>query len=192
MDDMRHHMKLIFSKIKNDSIFEEDFLKLDDSNGTIEFKHFSSPGGIAVVYAPNGTGKTSFTNILEEKASSDDKYFKAIDEEGNEITPETDSFQIISNQINRNIIPGKTTDYLIGEQIRKEYALKDKINNDFENLFVELKSIYKTKYLVNRVGHYFIENHSFSSFSNHELAIGGYIRDIVNVRKKVKISKRKI
>lgn len=183
-------MKLVFSEIKNDSIFEEDFLNLDDTNGTIEFKHFSNPGGIVVIYAPNGTGKTSLTNILEEKVSSDSKYFKAIDEEGNEITSDTDSFQIISNQINRNIIPGETTDYLIGEQIRKEYASKDKSNNDFEKLFVELKSIYKTKYLVNRVGHYFIENYSFSSFSDHELAIRGYIRDIVNVRKKSKDIKK--
>lgn len=190
MDAIRHHMKLVFSEIKNDSIFEEDFLHLDDSNGTIEFKHFSSPGGIAVVYAPNGTGKTSFTNILEEKVSSDNKYFKAINEEGKKITPETDSFQIISNQINRNIIPGKTTDYLVGDQIRKEYALKDKIDNGFEKLFVDLRDIYKTNYLVKRVGHYFIENHSFSSFSNHELAIGGYIRDIVNVRKKSKDIKK--
>ena len=177
-------MQLVFSIIKNGSIFDKDFLNLDSSRGTIEFKHFSAPGGIAVVYAPNGTGKTSFTSILEEKASSNEKYFEAMDENGNKILPETNVFHIISNQINRNIIPGKTTDYLIGEQIRKEYALRDKINVDFEKMYKDLKKLYRKKYSVKRVGHFFIKRHSFSSFYNHEMAIGGYIRDIVNVNKK--------
>ena len=55
-------MKIIFSSIKNNNIFETDFEHLSSQNGTIEFKHMQGSGGIAVIYAPNGTGKTSLAN----------------------------------------------------------------------------------------------------------------------------------
>ena len=46
-------MKIIFSSIKNNDIFETDFAHLSSQNGTIEFKHMQGSGGIAVIYAPN-------------------------------------------------------------------------------------------------------------------------------------------
>ena len=85
------------------------------------------PGGVAVVYAPNGTGKSSLANLLNTEESSDILTFSAVDENGNNITPETRAFHVIPDQINRNVIRGKTTDYLIGAQIRREYELKDRI-----------------------------------------------------------------
>ena len=51
-------MKIIFSAIKNSGIFEDDFMHLSEEKGTIEFKRMQTAGGIAVIYAPNGTGKT--------------------------------------------------------------------------------------------------------------------------------------
>ena len=45
-------MKIIFSSIKNNDIFETDFAHLSSQNGTIEFKHMQGSGGIAVRYAP--------------------------------------------------------------------------------------------------------------------------------------------
>lgn len=57
-------MKIIFSAIKNAGIFEDDFMHLPEGKGTIEFKRMQTAGGIAVIYAPNGTGKTSFANLL--------------------------------------------------------------------------------------------------------------------------------
>ena len=51
-------MKIIFSAIKNSGIFEDDFMHLPEERGTIEFKRMQTAGGIAVIYAPNGTGKT--------------------------------------------------------------------------------------------------------------------------------------
>ena len=53
-------MKIIFSAIKNSGIFEDDFMHLSEEKGTIEFKRMQTAGGIAVIYAPNGTGKTFF------------------------------------------------------------------------------------------------------------------------------------
>ena len=68
-------MKLFFSSLKNSCIFEDDFAHLSEQNGTIEFKRMQTSGGIAVVYAPNGTGKTSFANLLSMEVSQENSYF---------------------------------------------------------------------------------------------------------------------
>lgn len=124
-------MKIIFSSIKNNDIFETDFAHLSSQNGTIEFKHMQGSGGIAVIYAPNGTGKTSLANLLDVEVSTEKNSFVASDDQGNTITPETMAFHVIQDQLNRNVIRGKTTDYLIGAQIRREYELRDQINAAF-------------------------------------------------------------
>lgn len=64
-------MKIIFSAIKNSGIFEDDFMHLPEEKGTIEFKRMQTAGGIAVIYAPNGTGKTSFANLLSTEVSNE-------------------------------------------------------------------------------------------------------------------------
>lgn len=64
-------MKIIFSAIKNAGIFEDDFMHLPEGKGTIEFKRMQTAGGIAVIYAPNGTGKTSFANLLSTEVSNE-------------------------------------------------------------------------------------------------------------------------
>ena len=104
-------MKLIFSVLKKSCIFEDDFTHLSEQNGTIKFKRMQTSGGIAVVYAPNGTGKTSLANLLSVEVSQENSSFNATDEHGNVITPETKSFHVIQDQINRNVIRGETTDY---------------------------------------------------------------------------------
>ncbi len=43
-------MKLVFKSIKNEAIFGSDFECLSERQGTIEFKHMHTPGGLAVVY----------------------------------------------------------------------------------------------------------------------------------------------
>ena len=112
-------------------------------NGAIEFKHMQGSGGIAVVYAPNGTGKTSLANLLDMEASAENISFVATDEQGNTIAPETKAFHVIQDQLNKNVIRGKTTDYLIGVQIRREYELRDRINSSFLNAYDQLASKYK-------------------------------------------------
>ena len=121
-------MKIIFSAIKNSGIFEDDFMHLPEEKGTIEFKRMQTAGGIAVIYAPNGTGKTSFANLLSTEVSNENIFFDAVDERGNRIAPESGVFHVIQDQINRNVIRGETTDYLIGAQIRREYDLRNQIN----------------------------------------------------------------
>lgn len=174
-------MKIIFSSIKNNDIFEPDFEHLSNQNGTIKFKHMQGAGGIAVVYAPNGTGKTSLANLLDIKTSTEKSSFVAFDELGNTITPETRAFHVIQDQLNRNVIRGKTTDYLIGAQIRREYELKDQINAAFRNAYEQLSAKYKTEFKVSKVGDYLLTQIQSVQDTTHRTAFQ-YIRSIVNTR----------
>lgn len=172
-------MKITFSSLKNSCIFEGDFMHLSEQNGTIEFKSMQATGGIAVVYAPNGTGKTSFTNLLSKEVSEENLFFNAIDEHGNVITLETKSFHVIQDQLNRNVIRGKTTDYLIGAQIRREYELRDQINSLFNNAYEKLALKYKTEFKVSKVKDYLLLQIQSLQDQTHPTAYQ-YIRSIVN------------
>ena len=172
-------MKIIFSSLKNSSIFEDDFMHLSDQNGTIEFKRMQMSGGIAVIYAPNGTGKTSLANLLSMEASEENSSFNAIDEHGNIITPETKSFHVIQDQLNRNVIRGETTDYLIGAQIRREYELREQINLLFKSAYENLVSKYKKEYNVSKVKDYLLIQMNSLTDNIHQTAYP-YIRSIVN------------
>ena len=88
-------MKIVFSSIKNNDIFVPDFNNLSEKYGTIEFKGKQGSGRIAVVYAPNGTGKTSLANLLDVETSSTNMSFVVTDDNGNEIKPETGAFHVI-------------------------------------------------------------------------------------------------
>ena len=147
-------MKLKFTKIHNDAIFNSDFDSMSDANGTIEFKRKNhARGGIAVVYAPNGTGKSSIAEVLQSETSSSDTSFSAISDNGTVITPESHAFHVIGDQISRHIIQGDESQYLVGQEIKREYELKKKVNEGFHKTFGEkLPDLYKNKYSVSTVG----------------------------------------
>lgn len=172
-------MKLVFSSIKYSTIFEPEFQSLTPSNGTIEFKHMNTAGGIAVVYGPNGSGKSSLANVLSAEASSDQISFAAVDDFNTTITPESNVFHIIPDQINRNIIRGKETDYLIGQQIRREYELRDRINAAFETAYNGLRSKYKSDYKVSKVDDYLLTQIGSLLQAPYPTAFG-FVRTIVN------------
>ena len=174
-------MKLKFSMIKNGDIFEKDFFSLNENNGTIQFKQMGASGGLAVIYAPNGTGKSSLTNLLSISASSKLQSFEAADDKGSVITPETGAFHTIHDQNNRNVIHGKETDYLIGKQIRREYELRDRINDTFKNAFDSLVKTYKNAYKVSKVTDYLLIQIDKDDTLKDKRGYN-YLRDIVNVR----------
>ena len=178
-------MKLVFKSIKNEAIFGSDFECLSERQGTIEFKHMHTPGGLAVVYAPNGTGKSSFTKVLSSEKSTANISFLAEDENGNSIMPENGAFHTIKDQINRNVIRGKETDYLVGAQIRREYELRDSINADYLNAINMLVGIYKNEYKVSKVGDLLLNHIPMLEGESFQKAYL-YIKSIVNSRNRGK------
>lgn len=173
-------MKITFSSIKNGTIFNSDFQHLANDNGTIKFKHNSNnTGGIAVVYAPNGTGKSSLARVLETDKESEDLSFSVTDEKGNAITVKSNAFHIIHDQIDRNIIPGEETDYLVGKQIRKEYELRAKINAAFFQVFSGLNDKYKKEFKVTKVSDFFLKKIATLKSAPY-LNAHTYLKSIIN------------
>ena len=167
---------LNFSKIKYENIFEDEYENLLlTGNSKLEFKmQPQAQGGIAVVYAPNGTGKTSFSDVLANETFSEEKNFIA-DYNGLEIREGDRKFHVIKDQINRNVIPGDTSDYLIGPDIRREYELKRKISNGFIAAFSQLPKTIKDEYKITKIGDFLI------SKLENEAAVR-YIKDIIPTR----------
>lgn len=54
---------------------------------------------------------------------------------------------VISDQNDRNIIEGKTQDFILGDNIKREYELREQINANFTGLFSKkLMATLKNKY----------------------------------------------
>lgn len=118
---------LEFYKIKRENIFANDFDNFIKNN-----KITFSETGIAVIYAPNGVGKTSLSKVLDcQKGSEFDAKFGTIvvNEKKNDL------FHVISDQNSRHIIQGETEEFLLGDDIRKEFELKKKIDNEITEVF---------------------------------------------------------
>ena len=171
-------MKLVFSVIKNGTIFEPEFQRLTPDVGSIDFKRMGTTGGIAVVYAPNGTGKSSLSRVLGSEPV-DDISFSAVDENGDFV--ESNAFHVIPDQINRNVIRGKETDYLVGRQIKREYELRDRINKLFSDAYAALSGKYKNDFKVSKVGDFLLKQIEKVPESPYSTAFK-YIRSIVNSR----------
>jgi len=134
---------LIFKKIVREEIFDEFFADMQEDNGL----KFSS-NGIAVVYAPNGTGKSSFAHVLGRGAESEYEVFW--DEERLTSKDEIDNFHVINDQNSRNIIEGTTEDFVLGDDIKREYFLKSEVEARFNSLFEGLSSKLKNEFGVDK------------------------------------------
>jgi ABC-type lipoprotein export system ATPase subunit len=164
--------EITFTKIKKETIFCEDFIDFNVNN-LIKF----SKQGIAVLYGPNGTGKTSLAKVL---SSGDKGEYNAIIE-GDYLTEKNlDVFHVIADQNNRNIIKGNTKDFLLGDNIRKEYELQEFINSSFEELIQKnLSGELKDSFKISKKTHFILE-----TFPNNKLR--EIIEDIVNAKSKGK------
>ena len=61
-------MEIKFLKIKNEDIFTKEYEDLGNGlYSIIEFKNNRTKGGLAVIYAPNGTGKSSLARVLDSE-----------------------------------------------------------------------------------------------------------------------------
>lgn len=160
--------KIIFEKIENEDIFVSDYKNLIKNN-EIDF----SREGISVIYGPNGTGKTSLVKALSSEKGTKVKYTYG----GNEYT-DSSQFFVINDQNNRNIIKGETKDFLLGDDIKKEFELQKYIENEYNRLCTESISILKGNYSVSSSSSKSID--CFSEWVN----IQNIIKDLMNNRSK--------
>lgn len=127
-----------FNKIENKHIFAPEYENFVENN-TIEF----SAQNIAVVYGPNGTGKTSLIRaILGEKDTSIKYQFN------NTKYSDGSQFFVIQDQNNRNIIQGKVEDFLLGDKIKQETELYEQIQNEYSQICKESTEILRDKYKI--------------------------------------------
>lgn len=135
--------KLKFKKIIKDNIFCDEFRNFKDNN-LIEFSK-----RIAIIYAPNGTGKTSLSNILDcEKNTEFELTYR------NKIynsKSQNKLFYKIADQNARNVIKGETGDFLLGDNIKREHELKENIDTSFGKIFDDLISILKGDFKIDKV-----------------------------------------
>lgn len=151
-------MKITFTSLVNSSIFPESFKNLN-SNNTIEF---SDSCRLAVVYAPNGVGKTSFARTLREGNKTNPRITYSC-------SPAT-NFIVISDQNGRDIIEGNAGDFFIGPDIAKADAIFAELDsmysaicNDYANYLKEKKITTKDSWII----HYLEKvNSQFASFTN--------------------------
>lgn len=160
--------KISFEKIENEDIFVSDYKRLTRNN-EIDF----SREGISVIYGPNGTGKTSLVKVLSSEKGTKVKYTY----DGNEYT-DGSQFFVINDQNNRNIIQGETKDFLLGDDIKKEFELQEYIANEYNRLCTESISILKSNYSVSSSSSKSID--CFSEWTS----IQNIIKDLMNNRTK--------
>lgn len=160
---------MIISKLKRENIFCNEFEDLTENN-EINF----SKNNIAVIYGPNGTGKTSLAMVLEQEKNTE--YTIQLDDKT--YTEQDEPFvHIIHDQNGRNIIEGSTEDFILGDNIRREYELKRTLDTGFESLYSELINLLKTKYGISTKSSHFLDFITDDSLKE-------YISDLANNKQK--------
>jgi len=110
-------MALVFNKIENADVFTRDFNPLTRNNQI----DFPTTEEIAVIYGPNGTGKTSFIKVLSDAPNTKLEF----EYEATTYTAGSNIFHIVNDQNYRNIISGETRDFFLGDNIQREFELQD-------------------------------------------------------------------
>lgn len=125
-----------FNKIENGDIFTRDFRPFVKNNN-IDFQTSES---IAVIYGPNGTGKTSLIKVLADEKDTKVEY----EYEEQKYSSGKSVFHIINDQNNRNIIKGETKDFFLGDNIKREFELQDMIVKERTNIIDSIISLLKS------------------------------------------------
>ena len=162
-------MSLVFKKIESGDIFTRDFSPLVRNNEII----FPQSEEIAVVYGPNGTGKTSLIKVLGDTPNTKIEF--SLD--GTDYQAGAEVFHIINDQNNRNIISGETRDFFLGDNIRHEFELQDQVAADRNAVVSAILSLIKNTFGISAGNSLLIE-----LISNAELA--AFIKDCANNKSK--------
>lgn len=162
-------MSLIFKIIESGDIFTRDFTPLVRNNEII----FPTSEEIAVVYGPNGTGKTSLIKVLGDAKGTKVEF--SLD--GTDYQAGAEVFHIINDQNNRNIISGETRDFFLGDNIRHEFELQDQVATDRNTVISAILSLIKNTFGISAGNSPLIE-----LLSKAELA--AFIKDCANSKSK--------
>lgn len=95
-----------FKKIEKEDIFKSDFLNMNQNN-----KLSFSLGKTAILYGPNGTGKTSLSKVFNLEENTDLILNFENREYSKDDIKNNDFFYVISDQNSRNIMRGKEEDF---------------------------------------------------------------------------------
>lgn len=166
-------MKIKFDKIIFGNRFCSDFENLSNNN-ILEF----NDNKVCIVYGPNGTGKTSFSSVLRMEDANVDCI---MDIDGVPYTKDSPPiFHVIEDQNGRNIIAGSTEDFILGDNIKREYELKKSLDIGFDTLFkTTIINELKNSFGISK------KNTPFDDLiSNHKIL--EYVSDIANNRSKGK------
>ena len=165
-------MQIQVNKLIMGNVFVGDFNPLQENN-IIEF----SDQGIVVIYGPNGAGKTTLAKILGGNGATE----FSLEYDGREFVTEDDEsiFYNIEDQNGRNIIKGGTEDFILGDEIKREYELKKEIEKDFDRLYKTLISSLKSSFGISTKSSPFNDK-----ISNTDLVT--YISDLANNKAKGK------
>ena len=149
--------ELVFSKIKLENIFDDSYIDFVENN-KIEFQSGSNVK-FALLYAPNGMGKTSFTNVLSGKGEFEAKFkdpegYKEVNTENHK-----DIIHTITNQMMRKNITGVESQYLIGNQIRKQNELYESIDSQIKSIFNEIVSKLKEEFGISKKSSFFSDGY---------------------------------
>lgn len=165
-------MSLTFNKIQKATIFCDDFIDFQKNN-IIEF----SNRGMVVLYGPNGVGKTSLCSVLNCDPSTSFE----VNLDGTLYTNDNKGvFHKIADQNGRNIIRGNTEDFLLGDNIRTERALKSEVDGIYRNLLESTLNIaLKAQFNISKKTSKLIGSIADEKLKN-------YVKDIANNQSKGK------
>jgi len=157
-------------KVKRSTIFCEDFENLE-SNNEIDF----SAKNIAVIYAPNGVGKTSLAQVFNKEPQTE---FEGTYEQQSELRGENGIFHVIHDQNGRNIIVGQAEDFVMGDNIRYERELRKLIDSAFKTLReTVLISQLKDRFGISKASSKLVDRVA-------DAGIRAYIKELANSRSK--------
>lgn len=162
-------MSIIFKKIENGEIFTRDFSPLVVRNEIA----FSASEEIAVIYGPNGTGKTSLIKVLGDGKGTKIEF--SLD--GVEYQSGSGIFHIINDQNNRNIISGDTRDFFLGDNIRYEFELQDKVAKERDSVISAILSLIKSTFGISAGNSPLID-------LLHRTDLAAFIKDCANSKSK--------
>lgn len=129
-------MAIAFTKIEYSNVFTRDFNPFTHNN-KIVFP--SNSEEIAVIYGPNGTGKTSLIKVLSDSPGTSLEF----EYDGITYNSGKDVFYVINDQNSRNIIFGETRDFFLGDNIQREYELQNMLVQKRSSFISTVLSILK-------------------------------------------------